>query len=200
MGQPSYISCSHAYHSLISDCTTWALNTRHSISSDRRKWLTTSPQPKRSNWMYHAVYKFTGQGCQSSHLSHLNKTLNELSNLSINDSVVYLFKIAGHLNIRLNILPRKLCVVNEMSDWNKQVGAVLTKVKWQKGLTMEFLSKYTVFAVFLKLLEIQDTWNQIWVVALEILSPNNSRVAANLTPLKFNLSTTCYTDLEHSQT
>jgi len=126
--------------------------------------------------------------------------ISQLMTRSINGKVVYLFKIADHLNIRLNILPRKVCVVNEMSDWKKQVGAVLNTVKWQKGLTMEFSSTYAASAVFLKLFKIQDTWNQIWVVALEILSPNNSCVAANLTPLKFNLSATCYTGLERSQT
>lgn len=55
--------------------------------------------------------------------------ISQLMTRSINGKVVYLFKIADHLNIRLNILPRKVCVVNEMSDWKKQVGAVLNTVK-----------------------------------------------------------------------
>ena len=185
---------------------------------------------------------------------------------SVNGKVVYLFKIADHLNSKVNVSSRNLHVVDEvLSDWQKQLGDFSNKIKCKQGLTMEFFSKYAAemyraFAAFLRLFEIQDTLNQIFrlnsktligysdipefvsaklstrlyimaaddtlrstvsalkrglsvlaspmvdvehdgrklnvnvlVVALEVLSSNYFCVVEHLTPLKFNLSGTCYT-------
>ena len=85
---------------------------------------------------------------------------------SVNGKVVYLFKIADHLNSKVNILSRNLRVVDEvLSDWQKQLGDFSNKIKCTQGLTMEFFSKYAAemnraFAAFLRLFEIQDTLNQ----------------------------------------
>ena len=138
-GQPSSMSCARAYRSSISECKTWALNACRSISSDERKWLTANPRPKRSNWMCHAglfgifraIYKSTGHRCQSNHVSHLKETLHKISRAmaisqlmirSINGKVVYLFKIADHLNSKVNILSRNLrviakCCLISRSNW-----------------------------------------------------------------------------------
>ena len=84
---------------------------------------------------------------------------------SVNGKVVYLFKIADHLNSKVNVLSRNLHVVDGvLSDWQKQLG---DKIKCKQGLTMEFFSKYAAemnrsFAAFLRLFEIQDTLNQIF--------------------------------------
>ena len=87
---------------------------------------------------------------------------------SVNGKVVYLFKIADHLNSKVNILSRNLRVVDEvLSDWQKQLGDFSNKIKCTQGLTVEFFSKYVAemscaFAVFLRLFEIQDTFNQMF--------------------------------------
>ena len=221
--------------------------------------------------IFRAIYKSTGHRCQSNHVSHLKETSHTMSRAmaisqlmirSINGKVVYLFKIADHLNSKVNILSRNLRVVDEMfSDWHKQLGAFSNTIKCNQGLTMEFLSTYVAemnraFAAFLRLFEIQDTLNQIsrlnskasigysdlpefvtaqlssrltadtlrsivsalkrglsvlaslvvdvkhdgreshvniLVIAPEILSSNNFCLVEQLTPLKFNLSGTCYT-------
>ena len=224
--------------------------------------------------IFRAIYKSTGCRCQSNHVSHLKETLHTMSRAmaisqlmirSINGKVVYLFKIADHLNSKVNILSRNLRVIDEMlSDWQKPLGAFSNKIKCNQGFTMEFLSKYAAemnraFAAFLRLFEIQDTLNHIsrlnsraligysdlpefvsaqlssrlmvddtlrstvsalkrglsvlaspmvdvkhdgrelnvniLAIAPEILSSNNFCVVEHLTPLKFNLSGTCYTGL-----
>ena len=222
--------------------------------------------------IFRAIYKSTGHRCQSNHVSHLKETLRTMSRAmaisqsmirSVNGKVVYLFKIADHLNSKVNALSRNLYVVDEvLSDWQKQLGDFSNKIKCKQGLTMEFFLKYAAemnraFAAFIRLFEIQDTLNQIFrlnsktligysdipefvsaqlpsrliaddtlrstvsalkrglsvlaspmvdvehdgrelnvnvlVIASEILSSNNFCVAEHLTPLKFNLSGTCYT-------
>ena len=78
---------------------------------------------------------------------------------SFNGKVVYLFKIADHLTSKVNIV---------LSDWQNQLGDFSNKIKSKQGLTMEFFSKYAakmnrLVAAFLRLFEIQDTLNQIFV-------------------------------------
>ena len=83
---------------------------------------------------------------------------------------VYLFKIAGHLNSKVNILWRNLRVTDEvLSDWEKQLVVFSNKIKSKQGLTMEFFSKCAAemnLAAFLRLFENQDTLNQffLWIV------------------------------------
>ena len=130
-GQPTRMPCPRAYRSSISECKTWALNACRSISSDEQKWLKTNPRPKRSNWMCHAglfgifraIYKSTGHRCQPNHVSHLKEALRTMSRAmaisqsmirSVNGKVVYLFKIADHLNSKVNVLSRNLHVVDEV--------------------------------------------------------------------------------------
>ena len=161
-GQPTRMSCPRAYRSSISECKTWALNACHCISSDEQKWLKINPRPKRSNWMCHAglfgifraIYKSTGHRCRSNHVSHLKEALRTMSRAmaisqsmirSVNGKVVYLFKIADHLNSKVNVLSRNLHVVDEgLSDWLKQLGDFSNKIKCKQGLTMEFFFSYTV--------------------------------------------------------
>ena len=127
--------------------------------------------------IFRAIYKSTGHRCQPNHVSHLKETLRTMSRAmaisqsmirSVNGKVVYLFKIAYHLNSKVNILSRNLHVVDEvLSDWQKQLGDFSNKIKCKQGLTMEFFSKYAAemnraFAAFLRLFEIQDTLNQIF--------------------------------------
>ena len=128
--------------------------------------------------IFRAIYKSTGHRCQSNHVSHLLKeALRTMSRAmaisqsmirSVNGKVVYLFKIADHLNCKVNVLSRNLHVVDEvLSDWQKQLGDFSKKIKCKEGLTTEFFSKCTAemnraFAAFLRLFEIQDTLNQIF--------------------------------------
>ena len=49
---------------------------------------------------------------------------------SVNSKVVYLFKIADHLNSKVNVLSRNLRVVDKvLSDWQKQLGDFSNKIK-----------------------------------------------------------------------
>ena len=110
---------------------------------------------------------------------------------SIYGKVVYLFKIADHLNSKANVLSRNLRVVDEMlSNCQKQLGAFSDKIRYKQGLTTELFSKYAAqmnraFAALFRLFEIQDTTNQIFRLNSKTLTGHSDIpefVSAQLSP------------------
>ena len=184
VGQPSRMSCPRAYRSSISECKAWALRYCRRISVDERQWLKAQGRTRRSSWMCHAgvfgifraIYKSTGHRCEPNHMSNLKKTLKTLTRAMstsqhlirvVNGKVVYLFKVADQFNSKLHVLSSDLKMIDDtFSDWQNQLKKFSNKVQCHDGMTMEFLSKYTVevnraFTAFLRLFEIQDTLNQV---------------------------------------
>ena len=184
VGQPSKMSCPRAYRSSISECKVWALRFCRSVSVDERQWLQSKHRHRRSNWMCHAgvfglfraIYTGTGHKCEPNHVVNLKQTLKVMTNAMsltqnlvrvVNGKVVYLFKITDQMNSKVNVIPDDLKRIDaSFLDWEKQLNTFSNSVKCQEGLTMEFLSKYSAevnraFAAFLRLLEIQDTLNQV---------------------------------------
>lgn len=81
--------------------------------------------------------------------------------------VVYLFKIADQFNNKLDVLSENLKRVDStFVDWQSQLKTFSNSVRCHEFMTMDFVSKYSAevnraFAAFLRLLEIQDTLNQV---------------------------------------
>ena len=184
VGQPSRMSCPRAYRNSISECKVWALRFCRGYSVDERQWLQSKQRHRRSNWMCHAgalglfraIYTGTGHKCEPNHVANLKETLRSMVGAMfltqtliriVNGKVVYLFKITDQMNSKINVLAEDLKRVDAtFIDWQRQLNTFSNSVKCQEGLTMEFLSKYSAevnraFAAFLRLLEIQDTLNQV---------------------------------------
>ena len=139
-----------------------------------KDWLLGNKCVRHSKWMcyagglglFWAIYTATVHKCEENHVKNLKAALRTLSRTMsisqsmmciINRKVVYLFKITDQIGSKLNVMAKDLKIVDDtFSVWQTQLKRFANMVRCHKGLTMEFLSKYTAglshaFVAFLRL-------------------------------------------------
>ena len=187
------MTCPRGYRSTIKECKHWALKHCHGISPQEKHWLRTKLRSKRSPWACHAgalvIFKWlyettTGKNCETNHVVGLRDTLKEITKAmdisrramqTINGKVVYLFRLTDTVTTKLNILSQDLKTVDQtLSFWSTAINTFAQQSSCFQGLLFQYFSKYSTqnnraFASIMRLMEIQDIFQQITRLNQEVL-------------------------------